>query len=80
MSKETIESVKARFATIEELQRNVLPAFVAPVPCSSTVRTWLDKWRVRSWKANENAARGGGPRYFYVADVEKMLRNRMGGN
>jgi hypothetical protein len=55
---------------------NTLPLFLAPVPKRDTVRSWLDKAGVPRFKSNPAAKRGGGPCYYSVPAVEKLLRSR----
>jgi hypothetical protein len=66
----------ARLATLDQLLQTTLPAFLDPVPSRDTLRTWLDAAKVPRFKSNPTAKRGGGPCYYQVAGVEKLLRNR----
>jgi hypothetical protein len=66
----------ARLATLDELLLTTLPAFLTPVPKRATVRVWLNNAKIPRFKANPVAKRGGGPAYYSVPAVEKMLRNR----
>lgn len=69
-------SPTARLATLAELRKTTLPAFVAPVPGNETLRAWFKSAGVRRFKSNPTCARGGGPVFFAVADVEKLFRSR----
>jgi hypothetical protein len=66
-----------RLATMDELIKNVIPLFICPVPCRETLRSWFDAAKVPRFKANPLAKRGGGPCYYQVAAVEKLLRSRL---
>jgi hypothetical protein len=66
----------ARLATITEL-RPMVAAHLAPVPCDQTLRAWFDDHHVPRFKANPRARRGGGPVYYSVPAVEKLLRHRL---
>lgn len=66
----------ARLATLDELLKTTVPAFLSPSPSRDTLRTWLDDAKVPRFKANPLATRGGGPCYYQVAGVEKLLRSR----
>lgn len=66
-----------RMVSLEVLLKEVLPNFVQPVPSKVALRKWLDAANVKRFKPNPIAKRGGGPCYYEVAGVEKMLRNRM---
>lgn len=65
---------KARLATIDQLLETVIPVFLNPPPGKDALRNWLDSARVPRFKANPLAKRGGGPCYYSVAAVEKLLR------
>jgi hypothetical protein len=47
------------------------------VPSRETLRAWFDKASIPRLKANPTAKRGGGPAFYSVAHVEKLLRQRM---
>lgn len=66
----------ARLATLDELLLTTIPAFLSPVPCRETLRAWFDEAKIPRFKANPLAKRGGGPVYYSVAHVEKLLRSR----
>ena len=70
------ENISARLATLDELIANTFPQFITPVPSRETVRNWLDTAKVPRFKANPTAKRGGGPCFYSVAGVEKLLRSR----
>ena len=71
------KEITARAATIDELLSNVVPNFLQPPPSRDTFRAWLDAAKVPRMKANPHAKRGGGPCYYSVPAVEKLLRSRM---
>jgi hypothetical protein len=72
-----IKLPSARLATIDELLKTTIPAFLAPPPSRDTLRSWLHKARVPKFKANPTAKRGGGPVFYLVPAVEKLLRDRI---
>lgn len=45
----------------------------SPVPHRRTVMAWLKDSRVRSTKRNPHAVRGGGRRWFVLADVQTLI-------
>jgi hypothetical protein len=74
--KNTIESSSARLATLNQLLQTLIPAYLAPPPSHETLRAWFDQARVPRFKANPAAKRGGGPVFYSVAAVEKLLQSR----
>ena len=74
---EESKEITARAATIDELLSNVVPNFLQPPPSRDTLRAWLDAANVPRMKSNPHAKRGGGPCYYSVPAVEKLLRSRM---
>lgn len=64
---------KARFASLEKLIAELLPAYLDPTPCKSALRAWFAREGVPTVKANPNAHRGGGVVFYSVAAVEKLL-------
>lgn len=70
-----IASSSVRLATMDELIKNILPNFLAPIPHPDTLRAWFDRAKVRRLKSNPTARRGGGTVYYVVSDVEKLLRS-----
>lgn len=66
----------ARLATLDELIKNIIPSFLAPVPTRETLRCWFDGGGIPHFKTNPNAKRGGGAVYYSVRAVEKFLRTR----
>ncbi|MGA3268091.1 MAG: hypothetical protein ABSE16_14845 [Verrucomicrobiota bacterium] len=66
----------ARLASLDELIKNVIPLFLTPVPTRDTVRRWLDAGKVPRFKTNPAAKRGGGPCFYSVTAVEKLMRGR----
>jgi len=73
------QSTSARLATLDQLIENILPNFLAPIPSRDTLRDWFDRAGVQRMKANPGAQRGGGPCYYLVADVEKLMRRTIRG-
>ena len=65
----------ARLATLDELLQNTIPLFLSPPPSRYTLRLWLDEAKVPRFKSNPLAKRGGGPCYYQVSAVEKLLRS-----
>jgi hypothetical protein len=72
----TNRNPSARLATLESLANSVVQAYLNPVPCHETLRGWFDEARIPRFKANPAAKRGGGPVYYSVAAVEKLLQSR----
>ena len=70
------EQITARLATLDELMRSTIPAFLQPVPPRDTLRDWFTAASIPKFKSNPTAKRGGGPCYYSVAAVEKFLRSR----
>jgi hypothetical protein len=66
----------ARLATLDELVKNTLPLFIAPIPTKETLRAWFDRAKVPRYKTNPCAKRGGGHVYYSTPAVEKLLRSR----
>ena len=66
----------ARLATLQQLAKTLVQAYLAPVPTDETLRDWFDDARIPRFKANPTAKRGGGPVYYSVAAVEKFLQSR----
>jgi hypothetical protein len=66
----------ARLATLDQLCKTILPAFLDPLPCRLTLRSWFDEARIPRFKSNPLAKRGGGTVFYSVAHVEKWLRSR----
>ena len=75
MNSEQVQTT-ARLATIDELLRTTIPAFLAPAPSHETLRDWFHQARIPRFKANPLAKRGGGPVFYSVSAVEKFLRLR----
>lgn len=67
----------ARLATMSQLRETTLPAFIQPIPCVETLRSWFDAARIPRFKSNPSARRGGGKVFYSVAAIEKFLRSRM---
>jgi hypothetical protein len=71
-----IQNNGARLATLDVLRQTTVPAFLNPQPSRDTLRAWFDEARIPRFKANPAAKRGGGPVYYSVAAVEKLLRSK----
>lgn len=67
---------RARLATIPELLKSTIPFHIDPAPTRETLRAWFDAASIPRFKSNPLAKRGGGPVYYSVAAVEKLLRSR----
>jgi hypothetical protein len=76
MKENSLSPTTARMATLDQLIETTLPAFLDPLPCKATLRTWLDKAHVPRMKANPLAKNGGGTVFYSVAHVEKLFRSR----
>ena len=74
--KNTIENNSARLATLGQLLQTTIPAYLAPTPSPETLRAWFDRARIPRFKANPAAKRGGGPVFYSVSAVEKLLQSR----
>jgi hypothetical protein len=66
----------ARLASLEQLVKTLIPAYLTPTPSHETLREWFDAARIPRFKANPAARRGGGPVFYSVAAVEKFLQKR----
>lgn len=66
--------VTARLATLDELLKNTVPAYLSPVPCRATLRTWLDRAEVPRFKSNPTAKKGGGVVWYSTNHVEKFFK------
>lgn len=66
----------ARLATLDQLVKTLIPAYLTPIPSHETLRDWFDTARIPRFKANPGARRGGGPVFYSVAAVEKFLQAR----
>ncbi len=73
---DTPNTQNARLATLEQLERTTLPAFLNPIPSRDTLRVWFDGAGIPRFKSNPMAKRGGGPVFYSVSAVEKFLRSR----
>jgi hypothetical protein len=69
--------IRARLATLPEIRENVLPNFIHPLPSNETLRALFDEYKVRRFKSNPKARRGGGPVFYSIADIENIFRNRL---
>jgi|OpeIllAssembly_1097287.scaffolds.fasta_scaffold3125941_1 hypothetical protein len=72
----TTAPIKARLANLDELCTTLLPGYLSPVPSRDSIRRWLNAERVPRFKMNPNASRGGGPAFYSVVHVERLLRER----
>jgi hypothetical protein len=72
----TLEKNSARLATLDQLLQTIIPAYLAPTPSHETLRAWFDQARIPRFKANPAAKRGGGPVFYSVSAVEKLLQSR----
>lgn len=66
-----------RLASLDVIRRDILPLHINPVPTKPTLRTWFDAAGIPRLKCNPSAKRGGGPCFYSVSAVEKLLRSRM---
>ena len=66
----------ARLATLDQLLKTLIPAYLVPPTTPETLREWFDAARIPRFKANPAAKRGGGPVFYSVAAVEKFLQTR----
>lgn len=57
------------FKTIYDLIR----VRFSPVPHPRTIQAWLKDARVRTTKRNNRARRGGGRKWYVLADVERFI-------
>lgn len=57
--------------------RGLFQIHLGAVPCDKTIRKWLDQGKVPRFKANPLAKFGGGPCYYSLSHVERLLRSRM---
>lgn len=71
-----IEQNSARLATLDQLLKTIIPAYLTPSPGRETLREWFDRARIPRFKTNPAARRGGGPVFYSVSAVEKFLRSR----
>jgi hypothetical protein len=71
-----MEKSLARLATLDQLLQTIIPAYLAPTPSHETLRAWFDQARIPRFKANPAAKRGGGPVFYSVSAVEKLLQSR----
>ena len=69
-------SDSARLASLDQLLKTVIPAYLAPPPRPETLREWFDEARIPRFKSNPAARRGGGTVFYSVSAVEKFLQNR----
>ena len=72
----TPSNQNARLATLDELEKSVLPNFLNPIPSRDALRDLFDREKIPRFKANPTAKRGGGLVYYSVSAVEKLFRSR----
>lgn len=63
-------------ATLSSIRRDIIPAYLHPVPSSKTLQRMFDKGGVRRLKSNPCALRGGGTCFYHLADIEKFFRSQ----
>jgi hypothetical protein len=66
----------ARLATLDQLRKTTVTAFLDPVPSNETLRDLFDAADIPRFKCNPLAKRGGGPCFYSVSAVEKLFRSR----
>ncbi len=66
----------ARLATLDQLLTVTIPVYLDPPPGRETLRAWFDDGKVPRFKTNPLAKRGGGPVFYSVSAVEKLLRSK----
>lgn len=71
-----LKNTSARLETLDQLRETTIKNFLNPVPCDETLRDLFDRENIPRFKANPLAKRGGGPVYYQVCAVEKLLRSR----
>ena len=71
------ELLTSAWQRLHRCARSPLPAHLDPVPSAETLRIWFDRERVPRFKSNPSAKRGGGPVYYSVLHVERLLRDRL---
>jgi len=76
MNVANVNNQTARLATLLKIRNDVLPQYINPVPSLETLRDWLDDAKIPRFKSNPTAKRGGGPCFYSVSAVEKLLRSR----
>jgi hypothetical protein len=67
----------ARLATLEQLLQSTIPALLSPPPSRHTLRAWFDRARVPRFKTNPSAIRGGGPVFYSIPAVERLIQSRV---
>jgi hypothetical protein len=75
---ETKTRPRARLATIDALRDDLLPIYLSPVPPRKTLHQWFKRANIPCFKANPAAKSGGGPVFYSVAAVEKLIRRQTG--
>ena len=69
---------RARVATLKEL-RPLLAAYYVNVPSDDTLTKTFKRYGVRQISNRPPGGKGGGARYWVIADVEKVLGRVTGG-
>ena len=72
------DRLRARLATVDQLRVTLLTRYLDPVPSTKTLHAWFRRAAVPRFQANPAAVRGGGPVYYSVAAIEKLIRKRTG--
>jgi hypothetical protein len=70
------QCLSARMATLDQLVKTLIPAYLTPAPSHETLRAWFDAARIPRFKCNPAAKRGGGTVFYSVGAVEKLLQSR----
>lgn len=73
-----INKEQPELATLKKLRETVLKELLTPVPCNETLRAWFDEAEIPRLKANHGAKRGGGPVYYSVAHIVKLIKEKIG--
>ncbi len=66
----------ARLASLVKIREELVPLYISPCPSLETLRDWFDNAKVPRFKSNPTARRGGGPCFYSVSAVEKLLQSR----
>lgn len=69
---------RARLASLPELRAGIVAAYLSPVPSPKVLATLFRRWNVPNLKSNPAAKRGGVPRFYSVAHIERALRQNSG--
>ena len=66
----------ARLASLIKIRDELVPLYITPCPSIETLRDWFDNAQIPRFKSNPTAKRGGGPCFYSVSAVEKLLKSR----